>query len=155
MSTPSTAGPTARSGSQDDATVADAIRSSYVELLGSVPSAIEARLALAERSGRQGAVEAIEAMRRAVIMDSPLGGKVGQLVHFGQLLALGKESPARLHARAARRAGASLAELVGVAELALITGGMPAYGLGVAILSELAEEESKEEHDGPPGVDGG
>lgn len=59
-----------------------------------------------------------------------------------------------LHARAARRAGASLAELVGVAEFALITGGMPSYGLGVAILSELAEEERKEDHDGPPGVDG-
>ncbi|MHB8958125.1 MAG: carboxymuconolactone decarboxylase family protein [Candidatus Limnocylindrales bacterium] len=133
----------------------DAIRSSYLELLGSVPLTIEARLALAERSGRQGAVEAIEAMRRSVIMDSPLGRKGGQLVHFGQLLALGKEGPARLHARAARRAGASLAELVGVAELALITGGMPSYGLGVAILSELAEEELMEEHDGSPGVDGG
>lgn len=121
------------------------IRQSYIDLTGSVPAAIEARLRLADAAGRQGAVEAIEAMRRELIMESPLGRKVGQLVHFGQLLALGRGGPARLHARSARRAGATLAELSGVAELALITAGMPAYGLGVEILTELMDEEPMEE----------
>lgn len=73
-------------------------------------------------------MEAIEALRRVLILDNPLGRKTGQLVHFAQLLAVGKTAPARLHARAARKAGASLAELAGVAELALITAGMPAEG---------------------------
>ena len=75
-------------------------------------------------------------------MDNPLGRQTSQLVHFGQLVALGEGGPAREHARAARRAGASLAQLLGVVELALITSGMPAYGLGVEILTEMAGEDS-------------
>jgi len=117
------------------------IRAGYVELTGSVPPGIEARLALGERTGRSRAVSVVEALRAELILANPLGRKTGQLVHFGQLLALGKAGPARLHARAAHRAGATLEELVGVAELALITAGMPAYSLGVEILSELAVED--------------
>ena len=120
---------------------AERIRSSYVELTGSVPPAIETRLVLGVRSDRMRAVEAIEAVRDELIMANPLGRKVGQLVHFAQLLVLAHESPARLHARAARRATASIEELVGVAELALITGGMPAYSLGMEIISELIDDE--------------
>jgi len=131
------------------------IRQSYIDLTGAVPASIEARLLLAEATGRQDAVAAIEAMRRELIMANPLGRKVGQLVHFGQLLALGRGEPARMHARSARRAGASLAELSGVAELALITGGMPAYGLGVEILSELMDEEPMEESGAGPQSGGG
>jgi hypothetical protein len=37
---------------------------------------------------------------------------------------------------------------VGVAELALITAGMPAYSLGVEVISELVDEESQEDDDG-------
>lgn len=120
------------------------IRSAYVDLVGTVPASIETRLVLAERSGRQEAVEAIEALRRALIVENPLDRKTGQLVHFGQLIALGKAAPARLHVRAARKAGAGLDDLVGVAELALITAGMPAYSLGIEVIAELvAEEEAR------------
>lgn len=124
----------------DTNTSTDRIRATYKELTGSVPVSIETRLKLAEQTGRQSAVEAIEELRRVLIMDNPLGRKTGQLVHFGQLVALGKAGPARLHAGAARKAGATLEELVGVAELALITAGMPAYSLGVEIIAELAAE---------------
>ena len=93
-------------------------------------------------------MEAIEALRRVLILDNPLGRKTGQLVHFAQLLAVGKAAPARLHARAARKAGASLAELAGVAELALITAGMPAYSLGAEILAEMAAAEATGETPG-------
>jgi hypothetical protein len=55
---------------------------------------------------------------------------------------VGKAAPARLHARAARKAGASLGELAGVAELTLITAGKPGYGLGVEILAEMAAAEA-------------
>lgn len=118
------------------------IRESYAELTGTVPPSIEARLQLAEATGRGAAVGAIEATRRALIMDNPLGRKVGQTVHFAQLVALGKGGPARLHARAALRAGATLAELTGAVELALITAGMPAYSLGVEVLAELLQENA-------------
>jgi len=133
------------------------IRAAYVELTGSVPASIETRLALAEQAGRQHAVEVIEALREALIMENPLGRRTGQLVHFGQLVALGSAEAARLHARAARTAGAGIEELVGVAELALITAGMPCYSLGVQIVAELvAEEASNASSVGPPpGQDAG
>ncbi len=118
-----------------------AIRESYEELTGGVPHSIEARLQLAEATARGAAVAAIEATRRALIMDNPLGRRLGQTVQFAQLIALGHGAPARLHARAALRAGATLSELTGVVELALITAGMPAYALGVEVLVELLEED--------------
>ncbi len=122
----------------------DTIRNAYVELVGHVPASIEKRIEVARATDRERAVVAIEKLREALIMDNPLGRKTGQLVHFGQLLALGEQGPAKLHARAARQAGASLAELVGVAELALITSGMPAYSLGIEIISDLDAESTKQ-----------
>ena len=127
---------------KNDDTV-QSIRSSYLELVGHVPPSIEARLSLADQTGRMAAVEEIEALRTELIMANPLGRKVGQLVHFGQLLALGQAAPARLHPGAAYKAGATLAELLGVAELALITSGIPNYSLGVEILSELTPNNTK------------
>jgi 4-carboxymuconolactone decarboxylase len=125
----------------DRAARTERIRARYVELTGSVPDSIERRLALSTAAGREDAVETIENLRDSLIMHNPLGRKWSQVVQFGQLVALGKAGPARLHAGAALRAGATLAELTGAVELALITAGMPAYSLGVEILSELAEQQ--------------
>ena len=127
----------------------DEIRARYVELTGSVPPSIERRLTLAVNTDRIKATQAIEALRQTLIMENPLGRKTGQLVHFAQLLALGKAEAAKLHAGAARKAGASYQELVGVAELALITSGMPSYALGVEIITDLieAEKDSDANHD--------
>jgi 4-carboxymuconolactone decarboxylase len=116
---------------------ADAIRDRYRSMFGSVPAGVEDRLHVADAAGRLDALEAIETLRQALITDNFLGARIQQLVHFGQLLALGRDGPARLHARGALKAGASLADLVGVAETALITSGMPAYGLGIEIVAEL------------------
>lgn len=119
-----------------DAARAEAVRDRYRRVFGAVPAGIEDRLAVAQATGRLDAVEAIEALRGALLAGNPLEPRVQQLVHFAQLVALGQEGPARLHARAARRAGASPAELVGVAETSLITSGMPAYGLAIGIIAE-------------------
>lgn len=115
----------------------DLIRGAYLELLGQVPASIEGRITVSSNAGRIESIIAIENLRDELIMNNPLGMKTGQLVHFGQLLALGEGSPAISHAGAAYKAGASIAELLGVAELALITSGMPAYALGVEIISNL------------------
>jgi 4-carboxymuconolactone decarboxylase len=120
---------------------AEAVRERYRTTFGAVPSGIEDRLSVAQTVGRLDAVEAIEALRRALLADNPLEPRVQQLVHFGQLLALGRAAPARLHARGALRAGASTADLVGVAETSLVTSGMPAYGLGIEIISELIRSQ--------------
>lgn len=117
---------------------AEVIRERYRRTFGTVPAGIEDRLAVAQATGRLEAVEAIEVLRRALLADNPLEPRVQQLVHFAQLIALGRESPARLHAKGALRAGATLTDLVGVAETSLVTAGMPAYGLAIQIIAGLA-----------------
>lgn len=119
---------------------AEAVREQYRAAFGSVPQAIERRLAVARASDRIRSVQAIEQLRATLLHENPLGGRVQQLVHFGQLLALGRADAARLHAAAALRAGAGLPDLVGVAETALVTAGMPAYALGIDIAYELTEQ---------------
>ncbi len=116
------------------------IENSYRELTGTVPANIAERIRIAAISGRNKSIIRIEELRAQLIIENPLGQKTGQLVHFAQLLAIGEEQAAPLHADAARKAGASLEELVGVVELALITAGMPAYSRGVAILGRLFPE---------------
>ncbi|MDH6132102.1 4-carboxymuconolactone decarboxylase [Kitasatospora sp. MAA4] len=122
----------------------ETVRDRYRATLGAVPGGVEDRLRVAGVLGRLPTEEALAALRHIVLTDSPLGGRVQQLVHFGQLLTLGRAAPARLHAQGALHAGASLTDLVGVAETALITSGVPAYALGIEIVAELlpAEEES-------------
>lgn len=119
---------------------ARAVRERYRSTLGTVPGGVEERLGLALRFGRLPTEEAVAALRHIVLTDNPLGGRVQQLVHFGQLLALGREHPARIHARGALHAGAEIADLIGVAETALITAGVPAYALGTEIVAELVRE---------------
>jgi len=116
---------------------AELIRERYRVTYGAVPTGIDERLRVAEAFDRLLVEDAFATLRHRVLHESPLGGRVQQLVHFGQLLALGRSDPARLHARGALHAGASLADLVGVAETALITAGAPAYALGIEIVNEL------------------
>ncbi|MFJ7207023.1 carboxymuconolactone decarboxylase family protein [Streptomyces sp. NPDC098789] len=116
----------------------DAVRERYVSTLGYVPRGVEERLRLAREFDRLPTEEALAVLRHVVLTENPLGARVQQLVHFGQLLSLGRDHPARLHARGALRAGATFADLIGVAETALITSGVPAYALGTEIIAELA-----------------
>jgi len=119
---------------------AQAVRERYLAMFDSVPAGIETRLQVAEQAGRMAAVETIEDLRRALLSENPLDARTQQLVHFAQLIALGREGPARLHARGALHAGATLTDLVGVAETSLVTSGMPAYGLAVDIVHEIMRE---------------
>ncbi|EFL12984.1 predicted protein [Streptomyces sp. C] len=120
---------------------AEAVRDRYRSTLGAVPGGVQDRLRLAREFGRLPTEEALAALRHIVLTDSPLGARVQQLVHFGQLLALGRAHPARIHAQGALHAGAAMADLVGVAETALITAGVPAYALGTEIIAELLTRE--------------
>jgi 4-carboxymuconolactone decarboxylase len=115
----------------------EAVRDRYRDVFATVPSGIEDRIAVAEATGRLDAVETIEELRSALLAGNPLDARTQQLVHFAQLVALGRGGPARLHARGALRAGAELTDLVGVAETSLVTSGMPAYALAIEIIAEL------------------
>ncbi|MFE2477640.1 carboxymuconolactone decarboxylase family protein [Streptomyces sp. NPDC059389] len=116
---------------------AEAVRERYRATLGAVPAGVEARLDLALAHGRLHTEEAVSELRHIVLTDNALGGRVQQLVHFGQLLALGRADPARIHARGALHAGAEVADLIGVAETSLLTAGVPAYALGIETVLEL------------------
>ncbi|GGW55692.1 hypothetical protein GCM10010503_35980 [Streptomyces lucensis JCM 4490] len=120
---------------------AEAVRDRYRATLGAVPDGVEARLRLAQDFGRLPTEEAIAVLRHIVLTDNPLGARVQQLVHFGQLLALGRAHPARIHAQGALHAGAGIADLIGVAETALITAGVPAFALGTEIVAEISSAE--------------
>lgn len=82
---------------------AEALRDRYRKVSGTLPRGIE----LAEATGRIRAVEEIESLRKVLLAGTPLEPRVQQLVHFAQLVALGREGPARLHAAA--RPGQGLA----------------------------------------------
>lgn len=112
----------------------------YRALLGHVPENIQRRLVLAELADHGAAVTAVEALREALIHDNPLDARTQQMIHFGMLIALGKEGPARLHAQGALRAGATAPDLFGVCETAAIVAGMPAFSLGVDLVYEALSE---------------
>lgn len=112
----------------------------YDHLLGHVPEHVERRWALEAAAGRHNTGAALEALRKQVIVHSPLGLQRLQLVQFAQLLVLEREPEASRHARAARRAGATLEELVGVVESGLLTGGIAVYSLGLRIIDQLRVE---------------
>ncbi|MFE5768620.1 carboxymuconolactone decarboxylase family protein [Streptomyces sp. NPDC056485] len=128
---------------KDLARRAEAVRDRHRTTLGAVPAGVEARLGLALAHGRLHTEEALAELRHIVLTDSALGARVQQLVHFGQLLALGRADPARIHARGALHAGADVADLIGVAETALITAGVPAYALGIETIAGLVEAETE------------
>jgi len=109
----------------------------YVALLGEIPPHVRDRWSTLAAAGRAKSIEAIEGMRAQLIAENPLGLKVQQLVQFGQLLVLGSEGPAKLHANAALRHGATVQDLMGVAETALVTAGVPAFSLGVRVIGEV------------------
>lgn len=124
---------------------ADAERESYEaayrSLFGGVPEGVYRRWKLVDADGRIKSAFLLEQLRAEVLHNSPLGLKIQQLVQFGQLIALGRQHAATLHAGAALRAGATRAELIAVAETALITAGVPAYGLGIEIIGALEGTE--------------
>ncbi|MHB8189568.1 MAG: carboxymuconolactone decarboxylase family protein [Ferrimicrobium sp.] len=116
------------------------IATGYEAFFGHTPDGIDTRIAVSQATGRTDALTRIERARETLIYNNPLGGRTGQLVHFAQLLVLGHGGPARLHARSAIHHGASITDLEGVCELSLITGGVPAYSLGITILGEILAE---------------
>jgi 4-carboxymuconolactone decarboxylase len=116
------------------------IRAIYAARGAQVPAPVEARMQLAELSGRMDALEAVENLKRALVAETALDAKTEQLIQFAQLLVLGHTAIAEHHARFARREGASMAELSSVVEHAVIAAGLPAYLQGMDILGRLAQD---------------
>jgi 4-carboxymuconolactone decarboxylase len=120
-----------------------ALRAPYEELIGFVPPRIVARTELGARLDPE-RLRLEEALRLRAMYPACFDVKTAQLMLFGILLALMGDA-ARLHAIAARRAGASWEELHAVVGLAFLFRGLPAANLGAEILLKLAEAEASEE----------
>jgi 4-carboxymuconolactone decarboxylase len=116
--------------------------STYLQMCGQVPPHVRERWAVVARAGHPEVIEAVEALREELIGRNPLRDwRVQQLVQFGQLLVLGHERPARLHARAAIGHGATLDDILGVVVTAYVTAGVSAFSLGVQLIGELLDAE--------------
>lgn len=116
-----------------------AMRQPYEALIGFVPPRIMARTELGARLDPE-LLRLQEAVRLSAMYPKCFDVKTSQLMLFGILLALMGDA-ARLHAIAARRAGASWEELSAVVGLAYLFRGLPAANLGAEILQKMAETE--------------
>ena len=125
----------------------DVLRQGYCATFGSVPAGIEDRLRVVNAVGRMHTVDVIETLRQTLLFDgNELGARMQQLVHVGQLLVLGRDGPgassrprgpaSRCHPGRPGRCGRNR----------LVTGGMPAYALGIEIVAELLDSNPEDAH---------
>jgi len=119
----------------------EALQEVYRELLGFVPPRITARTDLLGRLDPEG-LRLQEEMRSHFMYPRAFDTKTVQLMLFGMLL-MNLQDAAKLHAIAARRAGASWEELVSVMGLAFIFRGLSAANVGSQILQEVAADEDR------------
>jgi len=117
----------------------------YKDLVGFVPPRIAARLAVTGALDPE-LLRLQEEVRRRALYPACFDTKTAQLMVFGMLVAKQLDA-ATLHARAARRAGASWEEMQAVVSLAYLYGGIPSANRGAEIIAQLAESESRDRTD--------
>ena len=116
-------------------------RDFYTDLLGFVPPRIQARTDMLSRVDPE-LLALQEATRKHAMYPKAFDVKTSQLMLFGMLLVQLADAT-RLHAIAARRAGATWDELNAVVGLAFLFRGLSAANLGAQIIGEIAAGEEK------------
>jgi 4-carboxymuconolactone decarboxylase len=116
-------------------------RDFYTELIGFVPPRIQARTDLLGRLDPE-LLRMQEEIRARAMYPECFDVKTAQLMLFGMLLVLLSDAT-RLHAIAARRAGATWEEMSAVVNLAFLFRGLPAGNLGAQIIQEIAASEGE------------
>ena len=121
----------------------EALRDRYRELIGFVPPRIQARTDLLARLDPE-TLRLQEQLRARLMNPSCFDVKTTQLMLFGMHL-MDLSDAARLHAIAARRAGATYEELNAVVGLAFLFRGLPAANRGAEVIQEILrlEEEGR------------
>jgi 4-carboxymuconolactone decarboxylase len=115
------------------------LRAVYTELVGAVPPRIAARTDLLSRTDPEG-LRLQEELRRHFMYPSCFDVKTSQLMLFGILL-VNLQDAAKIHATAARRAGATWEELTAVMGLVFLFRGLSAANVGSQMLQEIAAAE--------------
>jgi 4-carboxymuconolactone decarboxylase len=113
----------------------------YKDLIGFVPPLIAARLAVTGALDPE-LLRLQEEVRTHALYPTCFDTKTSQLMVFGMLLTKLLDG-AMLHARAARRAGATWEEMQAIVSLASLYGGIPCANRGAAIIGQLAASESE------------
>lgn len=116
------------------------LRRVYVELIGFVPPRVRARTDVLSRLDPE-TLRVQEDLRLRLMYPRCFDVKTAQLMLFGMLL-MTLSDAARLHAIAARRAGATWEELVAVMGLAFLFRGLPAANFASQIIEEIARSEA-------------
>lgn len=107
----------------------------YEELLGFVPPKIDHRVTLGLEVAPD-ALDAVEKMREHLMYPDCIDTKTAQMILFACLLT--NLSPAaKIHAIAAKRAGATKEELHAVAGLSFLFRGLSAFNSGAQIINEV------------------
>ncbi|MGV3653033.1 MAG: carboxymuconolactone decarboxylase family protein [Noviherbaspirillum sp.] len=113
----------------------------YEELIGFVPPRIEARLTVTGALDPE-MLDLQERIRAHGMYPRSFDVKTAQLMLFGMLLMDGSDA-AILHGIAARRAGASWAELQDTINLCFLFRGLSAANRGAEIMANIAEREQQ------------
>jgi 4-carboxymuconolactone decarboxylase len=114
----------------------------YEELLGFVPPRIEARINVTGALDPT-MVDLQEKMREHAMYPRSFDVKTAQLMLFGMLL-MDMSDAAVLHGIAARRAGASWAEMQDVINLCFLFRGLSAANRGAELLANIAQREMQQ-----------
>lgn len=118
------------------------MRKAYVDLVGYVPPRIVARTDLLSRTDPEG-LRLQEQLRKHFMYPACFDAKTVQLMLFGMLL-MNLQDAAKIHATAARKAGATWDELGAVSSLAFLFRGLSAANVGAQMLQEIAAAEAAE-----------
>ena len=107
----------------------------HEDLLGFVPPKINHRVSLGLEVAPE-ALDAVEEMREHLMYPDCLDVKTAQMILFACLLT-NLAPAAKIHAIAAKRAGATREELHAVAGLAFLFRGLSAFNNGAQIINEV------------------
>lgn len=113
----------------------DRLAPGYEASFGFVPASVDRRIALWERVDPE-TIEHVEALRALGTTPRSLTSLNAQLITYAILLAQGNPG-AKNHALAAKRLGATEAELAEIGVLAFLQAGIGALNLTAEILTEL------------------
>jgi 4-carboxymuconolactone decarboxylase len=124
-----------------------AYRETYADMFGFLPGNLDTRFNVSGRLDPD-FLRLHEQLRAATLYNTVFDAKITQLLVFAAFLSTGQEAAPRLHALAARRAGASWEELHKIVEIVCTVSGFGILAIGDKIIADLQAQEQGQEAQG-------